>query len=409
MDSRERKGITLAATKTIAFQDGRWLIPSQTTQNKIYRVRFGPDEYSCTCADFEVDETYWCKHLYAVRSHLEGRGNLPAPKPRSPARKKYPRQWPEYNEGKANEPSKFKRLLFELCRGLPTPKPGKKGGRPRLPLADLVYAAVTKVYVGSASRQLTSHKREAHEAGFISQIPRASSVLNFFSSPDTAELLKDLIGLAAAPLNDVEDGVFATDSTTFSLPLFKKWFDKEKGGVQVKRLTVKCHLFCGVKTNVIAAATFTKGHELDGREFPTLLHNASKRFRIVEVSADKAYNSVDNFKAVQEVGATPFIPFRHNASGYSGGYFEEMYHFYRLRNKEFRERYLLRNNAESTASMLKRRFEGVLDSRTDPAIENEVLCRVLVHNLCRVIQSHFELGIEADFWDTSAVKYPPET
>ncbi len=244
MESRERKGITLAATKPVTFQDGRWIVPSQTTPNKSYRVRFGPDDFSCTCPHFEVIEPVWCKHLYAVSSHLEGQGNLPVPRPRSPAKKQYPRQWPEYNEGKSNEPSKFKRLLFELCRGLPTPKPGKKGGRPRLPLSDLVYAAVTKIYLGSASRQLTDHMRQAHEAGFISHIPRASTVLNFFSSPDTAELLKGLIGLAAAPLNDVEDGVFAVDSTTFSLPLFRRWFEKAKNKVLEKRLTVKCHLIC---------------------------------------------------------------------------------------------------------------------------------------------------------------------
>lgn len=200
-------------------------------------------------------------------------------------------------------------------------------------------------------------------------------------------------------MNDVEDGVFAVDSTTFALPLFKRWFDKEKGEVLEKRQTVKCNLICGVKTNVIAAATYTKGIDNDSPEFPKLLHDASKRFRILEVSADKAYNAVENFRAVKDVGAVPFIPFRHNASGFSGGFFEEMFHFYRLRRKEFRDRYLLRNNAESTASMLKRRFVGPLDSRTDPAIENEVLCRVLAHNLCRVIQSHFELGIETEFWD----------
>lgn len=28
-----------------------------------------------------------------------------------------------------------------------------------------------------------------------------------------------------------------------------------------------------------------------------------------------------------------------------------------------------------------------------------VLCKILCHNLCCLIQSHYELGIEATFWD----------
>jgi hypothetical protein len=29
---------------------------------------------------------------------------------------------------------------------------------------------------------------------------------------------------------------------------------------------------------------------------------------------------------------------------------------------------------------------------------NEALCKVLCHNICCLIQSHYELGVEATFW-----------
>jgi hypothetical protein len=42
--------------------------------------------------------------------------------------------------------------------------------------------------------------------------------------------------------------------------------------------------------------------------------------------------------------------------------------------------------------------ERAFRSRSDTAMKNEVLCKVLSHNICCVIQSHCELGIEPVFW-----------
>jgi len=48
--------------------------------------------------------------------------------------------------------------------------------------------------------------------------------------------------------------------------------------------------------------------------------------------------------------------------------------------------------------MIKAKFGDGLRSRTKTAKVNEALCKVLCHNLCCVIQSMFELKIEANFW-----------
>lgn len=48
--------------------------------------------------------------------------------------------------------------------------------------------------------------------------------------------------------------------------------------------------------------------------------------------------------------------------------------------------------------MIKAKFEDAVRSKTDVAMTNEALCKVLCHNLCCVIQSTCELGIEAKFW-----------
>jgi len=49
--------------------------------------------------------------------------------------------------------------------------------------------------------------------------------------------------------------------------------------------------------------------------------------------------------------------------------------------------------------MIKAKFRDHVRSRTDTAMTNEVLCKVLTHNICVVHQSQIELGIEPDFWE----------
>ena len=46
--------------------------------------------------------------------------------------------------------------------------------------------------------------------------------------------------------------------------------------------------------------------------------------------------------------------------------------------------------------------------KTDDAMVNEALAKILCHNICCLIQSIFELGIEAKFWG-EAEEEPAET
>jgi hypothetical protein len=47
--------------------------------------------------------------------------------------------------------------------------------------------------------------------------------------------------------------------------------------------------------------------------------------------------------------------------------------------------------------MIKRKFGERLRSKHATAQVNEVLCKILCHNLCCVVQSIYELGIDVDF------------
>jgi hypothetical protein len=56
------------------------------------------------------------------------------------------------------------------------------------------------------------------------------------------------------------------------------------------------------------------------------------------------------------------------------------------------------SNVETTFSMIKAKFGDSLRSKTDTAMINEALAKVLCHNICCLIQSQCELGIDATFW-----------
>jgi hypothetical protein len=47
--------------------------------------------------------------------------------------------------------------------------------------------------------------------------------------------------------------------------------------------------------------------------------------------------------------------------------------------------------------MIKSKFGDSVRSKTEVAQVNEVLLKVLCHNICVVIQEMFELGIEPEF------------
>jgi hypothetical protein len=57
-----------------------------------------------------------------------------------------------------------------------------------------------------------------------------------------------------------------------------------------------------------------------------------------------------------------------------------------------------RSNADSTFSMIKRKFGDSVRSRSDAGMRNEVMLKLLCHNLVVLIHEIHELGIDPVFW-----------
>ena len=101
---------------------------------------------------------------------------------------------------------------------------------------------------------------------------------------------------------------------------------------------------------------------------------------------------------IKDHGAVPYIDFKSIHTGRGGGLWAKMYHYFQFTRQEFLCHYHKRSNVESTFSMIKAKFRDHVRSKSDTALVNEVLCKIICHNICCLIQESHELGINAVFW-----------
>lgn len=406
MSERQMKGMEIAARCSIERKGHVWQVPSQSKGGR-YAVRVSGKVGICNCPDFDL-RGQSCKHIFAVQFVIEREKNADGSTTVTKTmrtmetvtvRQTYPQNWAAYNRAQTGEKDTFQVMLHDLCRGITEPDT-QTNGRPRLPLADVVFATAFKVYSTVSGRRFMSDLRESHSRGHISRVPHYNSIFNYLENPDLTPLLRDLITETSLPLKSVEVD-FAVDSSGFTTSRFTPWFDHKYGVTKREHDWVKCHIMCGVKTNIITAVEIHGRDASDTKLLPEMVQDTARNFTVSEVSADKGYGSISNTDAIEAVGATPFIALKNNHSGRRGGTWGKMFHYFMYKREDFLSHYHKRSNVESTFSMMKRKFGDFLRSKTDVAMINETLCKVLCHNIVVLIHEMHELGIEPTFWSDS--------
>lgn len=318
-----------------------------------------------------------------------------------------PQEWHEYNLAQTNEKSRFLELLYSLCQGIEEPE--QRTGRPRIPLSDMLFAVVLKVYCGFSTRRTASDLRDAQQRGYLTRSPHFNSLSNYMEAEWLTAYLHALITESALPLKAIEFD-FAVDSSGFSTNTYSRWLDEKWGAVRLendekaeeykRQNWIKVHLMCGVKTNVVTSCVVTDKYAGDCPRFKPLVNATAENFVLREVSADKAYSSRANLKLVSSKAATPYIDFKDNAKANpKDSVWTRLYHFYAYNQAWFKSHYHKRSNVETVFSMIKGKFGGSLRSKSYQAQENELLCKILCHNICCLISSIYELGIEPTFWN----------
>jgi transposase len=407
MEPREQRGLIIAAKCRLKKKGNLWSVPSQTAKDNGRSYTVDPHAGTCTCPD-HIETGYRCKHLFAVQYAIEREysddGMVMTEKESlmvQTSRKTYRQDWRNYNLAQTNEKAKFQMLLRGLCDGIAVPKQLGRGCR-RVPLDDAIFSAVFKVYSTVSGRRFMSDMNDARDKGYVRRMPSYNTIFRVLESEGTTTVLKALIAESANPLKAIETN-FAVDSSGFSSCRFDKWFDKKWGELRTERAWVKAHVMTGVKTNVVTSAEVLEEWSSDSKNFKPLLEATAKRFNIGEVAADLAYSSESNLQAVVDAGGSGLIPFKKNATGTSKGeLWSKAFHYFSFKRDEFLARYHQRSNVESTFSMIKAKFGDSVRSKTDTAMRNEVLAKILAHNICCLISAMYELKIDPIFWSNTS-------
>lgn len=424
MSLREAKGRDIANKFRIVKNGNLYLVPSQSGRGK-YQVDV--EAGRCSCPDYE-NTGLKCKHQFAVEFSIkrekvtttttdeQGNTTTTTTETVTVKRKTYAQpDWPAYHRAQTQEKRLFLYLLHQLCQGIGTPAQHGAGQRV-LPLEDMLFAMAYKVYSTLSTRRFMTDMRDAHAKGYVAQLPCYNSIINYFESEMVTDYLQMLIEESALPLQAIERD-FAIDSSGFSTGVYQKWvnakyptraaFGDARTQPIEKRDWLKAHICCGVKTNVVTSVEITSCMAGDSPYFKPLVEATAKNFLMNEVSADKAYSSNGNMQAVIDANAMPYIAFKSNSTGNSrfrkqSALWKQMYHFYSYNTERFMQHYHKRSNVETTFMMIKAKFGDSLRSKTVRAQINELLCKILCHNIVVLIQSMYELGLKPKFWSVAA-------
>ena len=121
-------------------------------------------------------------------------------------------------------------------------------------------------------------------------------------------------------------------------------------------------------TNIVTCAKVTNEASNDSPFLVPFLDAAAANFDVQEVSADKAYLSKRNLRAIKAVGATPLIPFKVNSIPFTPNHGRDWvwvraYYYFNLHRDEFLSRCHLRSNVESTFAAIKAKMGRTCGAR----------------------------------------------
>ena len=398
--TREQRGQLIAQKYRIRRTDKGYEVPSQFNKGK-YLVKVRYDKKECNCPDYELRKCK-CKHIFAVeytlKEEIDKEGNTVITQT---VKKTYPQNWKSYNISQQTEKEKLMELLADITSRIR--QPAYTFGRPKGNLGDNIFAMVFKTYSTFSGRRFATDMKWALEKGFIENRVPYNTMFDYFKKPELTPILAKMVILTSLPLRTAETK-FNIDSTGFGTSNFQRWYSFKHGKEICSRRWVKCHFVNGAKSNIITSVKITTENDADCPQLKEMAQDTAKYFNMEELSGDKAYLSKDNFELVNSLGGTFYVPFKSNSKGSGNGMiWKKMYHYFMLNNEEYLEHYHARSNAESTVHMIKSKFGDRVRSKLWTAQVNEVLCKIIAHNICCVIMEMNELGLENNFCPNSQI------
>lgn len=317
----------------------------------------------------------------------------------TPCKRKYTQNWAAYNQAQTKEKFIFLKILDGVIESLNIKTYGYKTGRHPFQLNDMIKCCCIKVFTNFSTRRTMSDIDISYILGYIAKKPHFNSIINYMNNPHIYRFLIEAIKESSIPINPFEKR-FIIDATGFSTSNKDKWV-KVRSEHRKHREYKKLHITTGAFTNIITSAKVTEGTANDSPHFKELLKDIASDFKIKEVSADAGYLSRENAQTIEDMGAIPYIMPKKNARALSKGYpaWRKMINLFKNNEQKFLLHYHQRSNVESTFSMVKRKFGDNVRSKHNQSQENEILCKVLCHNISVLISAVFELNLDLKYLD----------
>ena len=315
--------------------------------------------------------------------------------------KKYSQDWKVYYQACRTEKLMFLRILKDVIDFMDIDEQHYNHGRPPAFFSDIIKSLCIKSYHNLSTWRVESELKLCKSMGIIDNVYKKSCISKYMNSTHTTEILHRLYKIIAEPLIPIETQ-YAADATGIGNAYkAKKWIDVRLDKQEHKQYN-KLHILSGTSTNIIVSAKITEGLKHESPIFEELMDGMGK-FCIKEISADSGYLSRKNCEIIHNAGAVPYILPKKNTTAYSkGSHFawQRMIRLWKNHQMLFATHYHRRSNVESTFGMIKRKWGDFCRCKLSVTQENEILSRVICHNIAVLSEAMLSNDLEPVFMDS---------
>ncbi|MDE2482156.1 MAG: transposase [bacterium] len=392
--TRRQRGYQIYLSQGVrkASRRKEWSVTSQSVDGAYYTVRYVLGRFVCNCADF-ADRREPCKHIFAVEYFEGHEDNLPDVPQNGLPRK---RDWETYNATKPWVESCAAELLLQLASVIEDPDPTR--GHPPAPISELLFASVMRVYVRESGRDFCGDVLQRWvTTQRVSRRYHFNTLSAFMRRPAVGAILRELIRESSSPLANLGQRTIAVDSSGFTTSTSSTWYDVRFHRTR-KRDYIKLHIAVDTATHIVTDAVVTESDGADTAQLPGLIRGSMKRVQLCDVVADKAYTGKPNYDVLTKLGLVPLIPPKDGMTGRGNRFMEQMFHAFRAEDPDVLSRYHQRSNVETVMFMIKQQFGDRVAARSKHGQINELLAKVLCHNLQCLVMATAELGIMPRFF-----------
>jgi hypothetical protein len=313
-------------------------------------------------------------------------------------KKKYIKNWKAYNLAQTVQLPLFLYFVKVFVRNLEVEDRWRGDGRPPLPTKDALKCLLLLEYFQNSARKSVAKIQTYKDTVEIKNIPHFNTLLNLRKDPYLMELTDQLTMQIFKTINHEEKEV-TTDSTGEGTSNKKFWRDK-KNYKKKRKDFVKDHFTFGRKTLMIAAHTTTKSYgKGTGDSTQLIVHTEkmkNKGITYEKHGGDGAYCTRKCATAIKNVGATPIIKIKKNATAKKKGSaaFRDMVKSSREHPRIYKRTYnYMRPKIESGIYSFKSTFSHKVRSKLFEAQDGESSARCAVYNMLKLPHAIFEFGI----------------